>query len=139
MNERQTRGRDELRRLIRRENGSKGIRYGDLGFGFGSSVKQHAITGRSWENIGGSSWASAPLLRHDLSGLIVHHERLNIRRITWHLDHYDDLMNGVRPMLLLIHEGRRFIVDGCHRSAVLVLCGFTAGDYLTYDYDLLHP
>lgn len=131
MNERQTRGRDELRRLIRRENGSKGIRYGDLGFGFGSSVKQHAITSVSQSVL--------PSVRHDLSGLIVHHERLNIRRITWHLDHYDDLVNGVLPMLLLIHEGQRFIVDGCHRSAVLVLCGFTAGDYLTYDYDLLHP
>jgi len=75
-----------------------------------------------------------PLLRHDLSGLLVHHERLNIGRIRWHLDHYDDLVNGVRPMLLLRHEGKGFIVDGCHRSAALVLSGFTAFDYLTYDY-----
>lgn len=120
-------GYDELRYLIRRENGSKGIRHGDLGFGFGSSVKQHAIT-RIDE-------ATLPLVRHELSGLIVHHERLNIRRIAWHLDHYDDLVKGVRPMLLLIHDGRRYIMDGCHRSAALVLCGFTSGDYLTYDYD----
>jgi len=37
-------------------------------------------------------------------------------------------------MLLLRHEGKGFIVDGCHRSAALVLSGFTAFDYLTYDY-----
>jgi|688.fasta_scaffold325167_2 hypothetical protein len=121
---------DELRRLIRQSNGSKGIRHSELGFGFGSSVKQHAISGHEW--------LAQPLVRHELSGLVVHHERLNIRRIRWHLDNYGDLINGVRPMYLLIHDGRRYIVDGCHRTAALLLSGVTDFAYLTWDSDS-HP
>jgi hypothetical protein len=77
-------------------------------------------------------WSSMPEEEHELFGLIVHHGKMNVKRVRWHIEHYEELISGVRPMYLFVRGDKKYIVDGCHRSSALVMAGFSRFKFLTY-------
>ena len=112
-----------LKDLLNSLRPAKGVPYAVVGLGFGLTPKHHRVSAEQW--------GSAPLQRHQIPGLLAHHEKMSIGRIRWHIENYDDLINGVRPMMLLVDGENKYIVDGCHRTAALHICGIAEFDYLT--------
>lgn len=105
----------ELRQLVQGKRWHKGVPYGPIGLGYGKSMHNvHASM----------SWGHLPLETHRLEGLLVHREKMSLSRIRWHLNHYEELISGYRPMHLCVDGDRKFIFDGCHRTVALLIVGF---------------
>ena len=111
-----------LKKIIQEKKGNKGIPYKVMDLGFGYSNHHKHIT---------CEWDEMPTETHDLSGLLVHHEKMSIQRVRWHLNHYEELISGFRPMHLCIEGDRKFIFDGCHRTVALLIVGFERFEFKT--------
>ena len=109
----------ELKYLIHNKRGNKGIPYEAMGLKLGYSRHQNH----------GGDWNCMPIENHALNGLLVHHEKMSISRIRFHLNHYEELISGFRPMRLCIEGDKKFIFDGCHRTAALLIVGFERFDF----------
>lgn len=103
-----------LKYLIQNKRGNKGIPYAVVGLGLGYAKHQNHD----------GDWESMPTEVHGLKGLLVHHEKMSIQRIRWHLNHYDELISGFRPMRLCVDGDKKFVFDGCHRTVALLIVGF---------------
>jgi hypothetical protein len=105
----------------------RGIPYDSVGLNLGygkkhSEVKSMPITPEKF-------------IQHSIHGLFVHHEKMNISRVKWHIEHCEDLFNNVRPMLLSIENGNKYIIDGCHRTVALILFGVKSFPYATWEFE----
>lgn len=105
----------------------RGIPYASVGLNFGY--------GRRHPDIKNIVPSSEIFVEHELPGLYVHHEKMNISRVKWHIEHCDDLFANVRPMLLSIERGNKYIIDGCHRTVALILFGIESFPYATWFSD----
>jgi hypothetical protein len=112
-----------LRQLINSIRPAKGIPYHMVGMGFGLTPR--------YQHLGPNNWATADLVEHEISETLCHHEKLSIARVRWHIEHYDELVSGYRPMMLFVEGAKKYIVDGCHRTAALSLSGIYSFQYLT--------
>jgi hypothetical protein len=113
----------EMKRLIREEGCGKGIKFESVGLRFGFAKRHHEIRAvRS----GGTDE------EFDLSGLFVHHEKMSLARVRWHLERHDELLSNKRPMLLSSEGGNNYVVDGCHRTVALVLLGVDRFTYASW-------
>ena len=101
---------------------ARGLLYSKLGFEIGRwRIREE-----------GNVWKKMPTEEHSLSGLFVHHQFLNVNKIKWQIDNHEDLLIGMRPMLMVIDGNKKFIRDGCHRASALVLLVYSEFVFITY-------